>query len=76
MLKFQERIEARQALNRMNNAAIAIERESFSQEHTNAAIALLDSMAIDGGLYADVNLSMIHEQAYHGRVEDSYGSES
>ncbi len=74
MLKFQERIETRQARDRMNNAAIAIERESFSQEHTNAAIALLDSMAIDGGLYKNVNLSEIHEQAYRGRIEDAYGS--
>ena len=77
-----EGIERKQARDRMNNACIAIERESFSQEHTNIAIGLLDAIGIDGGLYASVNLAVIHAQAYQireerrGQFERPFGSES
>ena len=80
MQNFFERIERKQARDRMNEACVEIERESFSQEHTNAAIGLLESLSIDGGLYANVNLAVIHEQAYQerkrGQFENPYGCES
>lgn len=70
---FMEGIERKQARDRLNDACIAIERESLSPSHTSVAIALLDAMAIEGGLYAPIDLNVIHMLA--SVKEDSYGYE-